>query len=211
MELHAVEKFLRKRLEQPLPGPPAHALMRARPMEGLLPSIKHKLPPRTGSVLIMLYQDGRDVMFPLIQRQPYKGIHGGQVSLPGGKTEPGEDLMQTALRETEEEIGVPRTEPRVIGALSDFLVTPSNFLIRPVVAVIDSVPVYKPDPYEVASVLTASVQSLLLEDAIAESEVIASGNYRMLAPHFIVQGTVVWGATSMIINELRMLLREMPD
>src|SRR6267143_4620025 len=98
---------LSRRLTQPLPGPLAHDVMRAT-FIGLKPNFEHKLPPKPGSVLILLYPDEDAIKFPLTLRANYLGAHSGQISFPGGKSEPGESDVETALRECEEEIGVRR-------------------------------------------------------------------------------------------------------
>lgn len=208
MQLEALERFLRTRLASPLPGDAAHSLLRARAVDTSFPAFSHKLPPRPGAVLILLYQSGDSIRFPLIRRQEYAGAHSGQISLPGGKSENDEAPVQTALREAEEEIGIDRNLPAVIGSLSRFFVIPSNFMITPVIATVTSVPVFKPDPYEVAGVLSADLQSLLQDDAVAEAEIMAPGRYRMVAPYFNVDGAMVWGATAMMLNELRVVLRD---
>ncbi|MGC3945398.1 MAG: CoA pyrophosphatase [Chryseolinea sp.] len=208
MTLSNLESFLKERLATPLPGAMAHDLMRARAVDKTMPNFTHQLPPRPGAVLILLYEDNGSICFPIIRRQEYIGAHSGQVSLPGGKTELGETAVETALREAEEEIGVNRSLPRVIGQLSSFFVIPSNFIITPIVATIDHVPRYRPDAYEVAAVLTANLNSLLPDDAVSESEIVAAGQFRMMAPHFILDGAMVWGATAMILNEFRQVVRE---
>ena len=86
--------------------------------------------------MILLYEDNGEIKFPLIKRPDYAGTHGGQISLPGGKTEPGEDSIQTALRETHEEIGISGGDVEVLGRLSEFHVIPSNYMITPVVGTI---------------------------------------------------------------------------
>ncbi|HRG09084.1 MAG TPA: CoA pyrophosphatase, partial [Cyclobacteriaceae bacterium] len=131
---------LRNRLTLPLPGELAHNLMRAEPVGTIKPKFEHKLPPRPGSVMILLYADGDDVFFPLTKRPDYLGTHGGQISLPGGKAEPGETLIETALRETQEEIGIKPESIEVLGTLSDFFVIPSNFIVKPVVGLLHDVP-----------------------------------------------------------------------
>jgi 8-oxo-dGTP pyrophosphatase MutT (NUDIX family) len=128
--------------------------------------------------------------------------------LPGGKIEPNEDIFQAALREAEEEIGVNRKDIRVIGRLSDFNVIPSNFLVAPVVASIEYVPTFIPDAHEVEKVIYADLPELLKDDAIKESEILAAGLYRMIAPHFLIDREIVWGATAMMLNEFRSILRE---
>jgi 8-oxo-dGTP pyrophosphatase MutT (NUDIX family) len=195
---------LGNRLTQPLPGPAAHEIMRASPIGNLLPQFEHKMPPRPGSVLILLYPDQEDkILFPLIQRPEYVGAHSGQVSLPGGKAENDEDAVATALREGEEEIGISSNQVKVIGKLSEFFVIPSNFLVTPVIGYIDSTPNLTPDPVEVDRILFGSVSELIKPDAIMHKEILAAGRFAMQAPYFDIEGQVVWGATAMMLNEFR--------
>lgn len=201
-------ELLRDRLKHDLPGPAAHEPLKATPTGLIKPKFEHKLPPRPGSVLILLYPDKGTIKFPLTLRADYPGAHGGQISLPGGKAEPDEDYLTTALREAEEEIGVRRDDLTVIGRLSDFFVVPSNYLITPVVASVHAKPVFHPDPIEVVRILEGNIDDLLKDDAIQTKEILAAKMYPMLAPHFEIEGEVVWGATAMMLNELRMVLRE---
>jgi len=209
MNLKDFSVRLKQRLSGSLPGDFAHATLRATPVGGTMPVFEHKLAPRPGGVLILLYEQEGIIKFPLIKRQEYLGAHSGQISLPGGKAEPGEDSLQAALREGEEEIGVNRADINVLGTLSDFFVVPSNFLVTPVIATLMTQPVFIPDPYEVARILHGSIDDLNREDAIREKEILAAGKYRMMAPHFDIEGEVVWGATAMILNEFRTILREL--
>lgn len=207
MNFEAWVDKLTRRLTQPLPGPPAHDVMRAA-FIGLKPNFEHKLPPRPGSVLILLYPDEGAIKFPLTLRADYLGAHSGQISLPGGKAEPGENYVETALRECEEEIGVRKTGIEVIGRLSDFFVIPSNFLVVPVIGICRGKPEFKADPVEVAKILEGDVSDLLRRDAIQQREILAAKQFRMLAPHFEIAGEVVWGATAMMLNEFRTILLE---
>ena len=161
--------------------------------------------------MILLYEEEGQIKFPLIKRAEYNGAHSGQISLPGGKAEPGEDAIQTALRECEEEIGIPASSIDVIGRLSEFYVIPSNFLVTPVVGTLNTKPLYNPDPYEVFKVIEADLNELIREDAIRVKEILAAGHYRMNAPHFEIENEVVWGATAMMLNELRTVVREVLD
>jgi 8-oxo-dGTP pyrophosphatase MutT (NUDIX family) len=207
MYLTLIEK-LSARLKDALPSALAHDPLRAVPVGNVIPKFEHKLPPRPGSVLVLLYPSNGRILFPLIKRAEYKGTHSGQVSLPGGKAETGEDSIQTALREAYEEIGIDPTDVKVIGRLSDFFVVPSNFLVTPVVGYVENEPVFKPDPYEVVRILTGDIDELIREDAIRMREIVAGGNFRMNAPHFEIENEVVWGATAMMLNEFRFVLRE---
>lgn len=209
MTFNELIQKLRARLLSPLPGDSAHAPMRALPIGDITPRFDHSLPPKPGGVLVLLYEDGTgSIRFPLIKRQEYVGAHSGQVSLPGGKAEQGEDPIATALRECEEEIGVDRNSLIVLGRLTNFFVIPSNFIITPVIAISESVPGFRPDPYEVARVLTYSLDELLKDDAIKHKEIVAAGKFRLMAPHFDIDGDIVWGATAMMLNEFRTVLKE---
>lgn len=198
---------LSARLESTLPGAAAHEAFRATPVGDIRPVFEHKEPPRPGGVIILLYEEGGVVKFPLIKRREYTGAHSGQVSLPGGKGEPGETAVETALRECEEEIGVDRASVTVLGKLSDFFVMPSNYLVTPIVAALSSAPVFRPDPREVSRILGARLYDIFRDDAMKEKEILAAGRYRMLAPHFEIENEIVWGATAMILNEFRVVLK----
>ena len=199
---------LREHLRQPLPGHSAHDLMRAEPIGHWRPKLDHKTPPRPGAVLILLYPEDGIVKFPLIRRATYAGAHSGQISLPGGKAEAGETVIETALREAEEEIGLDRSQAEVLGVLTEFFVIASNFTVTPVVAAMRGPIVFKPDPHETAGIIYGDLFDLLREEAVLKKEILAAGQYRMMAPHFEIEGEVVWGATAMMLNELRVILRD---
>lgn len=206
MTLAQLTQYLTKRLQEPLPGALAHEPLRARPSGSIIPDFTHKLPPKPGSVLILLYEEAGIIKFPLIKRPQYLGAHSGQVSLPGGKAEAGETVIETALREGEEEIGVRASAVNVLGTLSEFFVMPSNFMVTPVIAFAEGLPHFKGDQHEVERILQAHMQDLLKPDAIHEKEILAAGRFQMLAPHFEIENEIVWGATAMMINELRTIL-----
>lgn len=199
---------LSKRLKQPLPGSTAHEPLRATAVGQLKPNFEHQLPPKPGSVLILLFEEEGKIKFPLTKRPEYLGAHAGQISLPGGKAEPGENAIQTAIREGEEEIGVKGSEVNVIGRLSDFFVIPSNFMIVPVVAYSLSRPKFVPQESEVVKILEGNLDELLRDDAVKTKEILAAKMYPMLAPHFLIENEIVWGATAMMLNEFRVIVKE---
>lgn len=208
LSLRKLSEKLQQRLLLPLPGGDAHEPFRAHPVGDVRPLFDHKIAPKPGGVIILLFEEEGTLKFPLIKRAEYAGTHSGQVSLPGGKAEPGEDSVQTALRECEEEIGVKKSELTVLGQLSDFFVMPSNFMVTPVIATANERPRFKPDPYEVAKILEGDLASIVRDDAMKQKEILVAGRYKMLAPHFEIDGEVVWGATAMMLNELRLIVRE---
>ena len=206
MSFEDLQHKLTDRLKQPLPGAMAHDPLRAIPVGSVMPRFEHTLSPKPGGVLILLYESNGRIKFPLIKRPEYLGTHSGQISLPGGKAEPGESIIETALREGEEEIGVPRDAVNVLGILSEFFVIPSNFLVTPVVGVVNGLPVFKPDAKEVARILVGDVDDLIAAEAVRQKEIMAAGKFRMMAPHFEIENEVVWGATAMMLNEFRTIL-----
>ncbi|HEY9047173.1 MAG TPA: CoA pyrophosphatase [Ohtaekwangia sp.] len=208
MSFDELKQKIAERLLKELPGPLAHEPMRAVPVGRVIPKFEHKLPPRPGSVLILLYEDDGIVKFPLIKRTEYIGAHSGQISLPGGKAETGEDVIQTALREGNEEVGIDIAQVKVLGRLSNFFVIPSNFIVTPIVATMER-PAFKADPHEVARILSCNLFDLIKEEAVLQKEIMAAGQYRMMAPYFDIEGEIVWGATAMMLNELRLVVREL--
>jgi len=202
-----IEK-LKIRLNQPLPGATAQDQMRARRSSGESISFTHHGLPKQGGVALLLYQHRGSWYFPLIKRKQYQGIHSGQISLPGGKMEPGDlSLAETALRESREELGLSLNHQQIVGNLSELYIIASHFNILPVVALMDSKPSIKPDLREVEYTITASVDQLLLQDIKQQKELLVRG-YDISAPFFDVENQVVWGATAMIINEFLTLVKE---
>jgi 8-oxo-dGTP pyrophosphatase MutT (NUDIX family) len=208
MTLHQLTEKLSDRLKLPLPGGDAHEQFRARPVGDVKPLFDHKLPPKPGGVIILLFEEHGEIKFPLTKRAEYNGAHSGQISLPGGKAEPGENSIQTAIRECEEEIGIPSAQIEVLGILSDFFVMPSNFMVTPVVAAVFGTPVFVPDSFEVVKILTPGISDIVRDDAIKQKEILAAGRYKMFAPHFEIEGEIVWGATAMMLNEFRLVLKD---
>ena len=167
------------------------------------------LKARKGAVLILFYLKEDQWYFPLIQRPKYEGVHSGQVAFPGGRMEEGDEtLIRTAIRETTEEIGVAGNEVEVIDSISDFFVAASNHLVRPVIGLYPSVPEFIPDNREVETVIEAPV-SELMQQAVSFQEIKSPRGYSLISPSFIFDDRVVWGATAMMLTELKRILREM--
>lgn len=207
MNFETLAERIERRLREPLPGQHAHEPLRASPLGTTIPNFSHKTGPKPGSVIILLHQHEGKIKFPMIKRPQYLGAHSNQVSLPGGKAELGETPIETALREAEEEIGVSRNTMHVLGTLSDFFVVPSNFMVTPVVATTFN-PSFHPDSREVAKILQGDIDSLIPDEAIQTKEILAANTYRMMAPHFLFEDEIVWGATAMMLNEFRIVLKE---
>lgn len=195
-------------MQMPLPGVSAQNKMRAKRSNGGAIFFPHEGPPMRGGVALLLYQERGSWYFPLMKRPVYGGIHSGQISLPGGKMEaPDQDLIDTALRETREELGLSISHQQVIGSLTELYIIASHFNILPVVAVLDNKPVITADKREVQQVIIASIDELLLPHTSKEKIILVRG-HELYAPYFDIGNEVVWGATAMILNEFITIVRE---
>ncbi len=209
MNLEAFKAAISDRLKAELPGKEAHDLMMPRLPSGMPANLQHKQKPREGAVLILIYEDEAGLRFPLIQRPKYNGVHSGQMGLPGGKAEP-EDLSlhTTALREAQEEIGVVPEQVEVVGELSSFYVSASNYQILPVVAITHEMPQFVPDQHEVDEVVIANVHHLIDQTFLKEKEIVVAAGFPLQSPYFEVEGRTVWGATAMMLSEFSVILKE---
>ncbi len=164
---------------------------------------------KKAGVLILFYPDADgQTYFTLILRKSYKGVHSAQVALPGGKIEKqDENLTDTALRETEEEIGVDASAVEVLKALTELYIPPSNFLVKPIVGVVDNTPKFIKEDSEVELIIPVKLDDFL--NAKPErGEIVTSYAGRKEVMCFKINGYIVWGATAMILSELREIFRK---
>jgi len=202
-------KALEQKLRAPLPGFEAYKVMMPHLRNPERYKLQDKSKARNGGVLILLYLDEGKIMLPLMKRPEYDGVHGGQVSFPGGKKETGDkDLIETALREANEEIGVDISKVTVIGTLSKFYLSASNFNVLPVVGFVDGKPNFVPEPVEVEQILETELKHLQKAATKKETELLIRNTYKLKTPYFDVQGHVVWGATAMMLSELLAVVEE---
>ncbi|WP_186757725.1 NUDIX hydrolase [Echinicola salinicaeni] len=203
MELKEIVEHLESKLQKPLPGKKGQLLMAPQPLDEARFAHKHIKNARKGAVMILLYSGKDGCMVPFIKRPEYEGNHSGQVSFPGGKWEEADiDLEETALRETEEEIGVAKNQITVIGKMSKLYIPPSNFLVTPYIGFSEQTPEFKPDPREVSRIIHSDFHALLDNANIKETSFELASGYQLKAPYFDIEKEVVWGATAMILGEL---------
>ena len=199
---------LREALAGPLPGAGAHLRMVAAPRPGWVPGeVPEGATP--AAVLLALYPREGQVFLPLTVRTHAVETHRGQVSLPGGALDPDEAPEAGALREAEEEIGLPSSLVDVVGRLSPLYIPVSGFVVHPVVGAVEARPVFRPAPDEVAEVIEVPLASLAAPGTVRRERV-ARRNGRRLVAFFPVSGRRVWGATAMILAELLSLLDARP-
>ncbi len=159
--------------------------------------------PKLAAVMILLFPFKGQVAFVLTKRADYAGHHAKQVSFPGGKKEASDtDLIHTAIRETKEETGISISESNIIRPLTEIYIPPSHFLVTPVLAFIDFTPGFTPN-HEVAKIIKVPVADLLASSRQKTKKVLTANNKSVPAPGFVFNNLFVWGATAMILNELK--------
>ena len=164
--------------------------------------------PRKAAVLALFYpNDQQKMCFLLTQRARYKGTHSAQISFPGGKSDSIDtNLQATALRETFEEVGVPEKTIKIIRELTDVFIPPSNFLATPFLGFIDKKPSFNLN-YEVDKTIEVLLSDLLDETSISNITVNTSYMNNIEVPCFKLNNYVVWGATAMMLSEIKALFK----
>ena len=163
---------------------------------------------KKAAVLICFYPSGRgEIHLALIRRNEYDGVHSGQISFPGGRYEDKDrDLIHTALREAEEETNILIDSVEVLGEITPVYIPPSNFIVNPVVGWTSRKPDFIAEKAEVQEILSISI-SELLNPANHKIKDIIHREYNITdVPCFYIQGHIIWGATAMMLNEIKDLL-----
>ena len=197
---------LRRGLEQPLPGETAQYRMAPPARPRLADALPDPESARQGAVLPYLFPHQSEWRLVLMQRTADAGPHSGQISIPGGQVESGENHLQAALREFGEETGVVVERRQLLGELSTLYIPVSRFLVQPFVAYADTRPTFDPDPVEVAGIIEMRIDALLDDASTRHRTMHVRGRSIERVPYFDVDGHHVWGATAMILSELKALL-----
>jgi 8-oxo-dGTP pyrophosphatase MutT (NUDIX family) len=200
--------FFKERLSQgALPGEEAQLKMAHAFRRKLWPAGPDA---RLAGVMMLLYPKDNQWQTVIIQRASKNpnDVHSGQLSFPGGKKEDVDlNMMECALRETQEEIGVGAIE--VIGGLTPLFIPVSNFLVYPFMGYISHEPNFNPDIREVQDVLTVPLHHFQNEAHIKQASIhVGSGMELNDVPYYDIHGRMLWGATAMIISEVTTILEE---
>ncbi len=204
MHFEALVRRLEVALQGPLPGAAAQALLAPQPRRPW-PEGFGRASIRDAAGLLLVYSVAGRPHIVLTLRAGALGRHGGQVSLPGGRVEPGETFAQAALREAHEEVGLPTAEARVLGPLTPLDIPISGFRLHPVVATMDGRPELKAADGEVAAILEVAVNDLLDQRQLATTERERDGR-RIVVPALRAGRFEIWGATAMVLAEFLVLL-----
>ncbi|HEX9981220.1 MAG TPA: CoA pyrophosphatase [Flavobacterium sp.] len=191
-----------------LPGDTAHIKMAPPERRELMKKLDSSINPRKAAVLMLVYPQDEIACLSLIRRNSYKGVHSSQIAFPGGKSEEYDaSPLYTALRETEEEIGVPREQVNLIAPFSEVYIPPSNFLVSPFLGYAVETPVFIPDSREVVEVLHYPLADLLDNNKVILSRMATSYSESIEVPVFKFQNETIWGATAMMLSELKEVLK----
>lgn len=166
------------------------------------------VPPRAPSntaypngVLIPLYPDKTDNLHVILTLRTNNIRHAGQISFPGGRREHNESLLQTALRETREEIGIEESQVHVLGPISPLYLHRTDNQITPFVGFLENRPIFTPNPMEVKEIFTVSLNTLLSTSS-QKREHWDMAHTSLDVPFWNVHKVPLWGATAMILSEL---------
>ncbi|KAB7531683.1 NUDIX domain-containing protein [Flagellimonas olearia] len=195
----------------PLPGEESHYKMSPELRVQWLKSNKvEEIKTKKAGVMALFYPDvEQEARLLLILRKAYEGVHSNQVGFPGGKVEREDrDLLDTALRETHEEVGVVPTSVEVIKELSNVYIPPSNFMVTPFMGIYP-----EPEPFvlqetEVERLVEVYVKDFLDDANLIEEILTTSYAKNIRVPAYKLNGYTVWGATAMMLSEIRELLRQ---
>ena len=159
------------------------------------------------AVLILLYRYNGSIHTVFMQRPQYNGVHGGQISFPGGKMEdPDISLRDTALRETQEETGIDPVTIKIIGVLTPLFIPVSNIIVTPYVGWSDSLPEFHPEHKEVVYLINASLTPFLDNSILSQKPFEIRGE-KINIRYFDYDGHVIWGATAMMLHELMVIMK----
>ena len=204
------EKRIIKVTKMALPGETAQFKM--APVERLkeLKEKAYKMnTAKKAGVLILFYPaENLETRLILILRKTYLGVHSAQIGFPGGKFEEGDESLQdTALRETEEEIGIPRETVSVLKKLTEIYIPPSDFFVQPFLGIALNTPRFITQETEVEALLEIPLSVFMDDSILMNTQLTTSYATNIEVPAFLFNGHVVWGATAMMLNEVREMLK----
>lgn len=164
--------------------------------------------PKASAVLSLFYPKNNKVHLLLIVRASYPGVHSSQIAFPGGKKEiTDKNLQETALRETNEEVGINSATIEIVKQWSDIYIPPSNFMVSSFMGIATCTPEFILQPSEVSAVIELPVTDLLNDALVQNVKMSTSYATDILVPAFVIEDHIVWGATAMILSEIKETLK----
>ncbi len=196
--------FLKYALNQPLPGRTAQSLMMPVIHESDLQYFNNELKLRPAAVMIILFPEDNKIKTVFIKRMPDPGPHSGQIAFPGGRKEITDiDLTDTAIREVREEIGVNISPEKIIGKLTPIEIPVSGFSVLPVISVLDNKPDFVLCEKEVGDIYVIDIIELFNNK---DFRTVPARGIQIETPCYLFNGTIIWGATAMVLSEFETLI-----
>ena len=194
---------LKKRINTNLPGKDSHKKMKISYRNEKKNSFNINM-AKPAAVLLLLFPNNKKICFYLTKRTEKLKYHKGQISLPGGSNEKGESLLETALRETEEEIGVNKNEISILGQITPLFIPVTGFMMTPFIGFTSKEPIIKLDSMEVEEVFSENILDLINNDKLITHRQLNGRDVTI--PYFNLNNQQVWGATSMVLSEFKDML-----
>lgn len=208
MRFEHFERSLESFSSWELPGIEAHDVILPAIARERAVALQRDPNPKISAVAITLYPKNSEAHVLLIERETYNGVHSNQVGFPGGKQENSDrDLWHTALREMEEEVGLSQQLPTLVRSMSEVYIPPSRFLVYPFVCLVRQMPYLVKDNREVKRIIELPVSALLDDSNIVEGKIKMAGGVYIKTPYLAYEDYKIWGATAMMLSELRQLLK----
>jgi 8-oxo-dGTP pyrophosphatase MutT (NUDIX family) len=206
VDKNKLRNFFSQFEQNKLPGFEAH--IELTPYRKQVQPTSTKENTKNGAVSVIISYHSGAPSIVLTKRANYQGVHGGQVSFPGGKHEEQDlDLQFTAQRETREETGILLEPRHFLTKLSEIYIPPSNFLVHPFLYVIEN-KVLAIENNEVDYLIEIPVSHLANNESLTQTDIkLYNGTTLKNAPCFIYNNEIIWGATAAILNELKWLLK----
>jgi len=211
MSMHFEEflKYAPKIRNVDLPATKAHLKMVPPNREELIRNTDFtKITPKKAAVMMLFYPKQSQTHLALIQRTSYNGVHSSQIAFPGGKVEEQDlDLQQTAVRETYEEIGIHPNFIRVIRPFTEVYIPPSNFMVHPFLGYSENKLEFVLQHDEVAAVVELPLSEFLDDSNLSKLIMKTSYAGAIEVPGFKIKEHFIWGATAMMMSELKETLK----
>ncbi|MCX7547254.1 CoA pyrophosphatase [Xanthomarina sp. F1114] len=211
MEFDKFCKLISKIENIPLPAEPSQLKMSPPFREALQEKQKHLIKKaKKAGVMALFYPNNiQETYLVLILRKTYKGVHSAQVGFPGGKLELSDSSIKAAaVRETFEEVGVPTQNIEVLRELTQVYIPPSNYFVQPFIGISKQTPHFVKQEDEVEDILEITLTEFINDANVVTKTVSTSYNMDVVVPAFQLNGHVVWGATAMMLSEIKDLLKQ---
>ena len=210
MDFQEFLRFVPKLIDARLPALDAHIKM--APLERL-ESLRNidfgDKKPRIAAVMMLFYPKKERTHLVLIVRNSYKGVHSAQIAFPGGKYElEDENFAETALRETHEEVGIHPDKIEILKPFTELYIPPSNFMVHPFLGISKEELVFLPQPSEVAGIIELPLSTFLSDAIVVDTNLSTSYADNISIPAFKIEEHIGWGATAMMLSELKEVLNE---